>query len=255
MSSREEATLQLFMVFYVVLFAILTVAMWGYGIYQGVPGFFGHGKEGGSKSGGAPLLKSEQNAQESLFAQGKRLYSSCSLCHGEQGEGNVALMAPALNRLSENYMVRQLVNFKEGKRGANAEDADGARMRAMAMTLADEESILAVSAYVNGLNSPLPKATINGNIEAGRVSYALCATCHGMNGEGNPAMGGPGLVGLQDWYLRSSLEKFKTGVRGYHAEDTPGGQMRAMAMAIPDEDALVNVVAYIVSLKGNEGRP
>ena len=52
----------------------------------------------------------------------------------------------------------------------------------------------------------------------------------------------------QDWYLVRQLENFKSGVRGAHADDAAGAQMRPMAMMLADAAAMRNVAAYIVSL-------
>jgi hypothetical protein len=45
-------------------------------------------------------------------------------------------------------MLTQLSNFKAGIRGAVPEDASGATMRPMAMTLADEQAMKDVIAYI-----------------------------------------------------------------------------------------------------------
>ena len=44
----------------------------------------------------------------------------------------------------------------------------------------------------------------------------------------------------------TQLKKFRTGMRGEHPEDVLGLQM--VAFALPDEQALLDVVAYINSL-------
>ncbi|MFB3064155.1 MAG: cytochrome c, partial [Gammaproteobacteria bacterium] len=54
--------------------------------------------------------------------KGKVLFAVCMACHGETGEGNAALKAPATGGLDEWYVVRQLTNFRAGVRGAHAED-------------------------------------------------------------------------------------------------------------------------------------
>ncbi|MEP7207874.1 MAG: c-type cytochrome [Casimicrobiaceae bacterium] len=40
-----------------------------------------------------------------------------------------------------------------------------------------------------------------------------CATCHGQNGEGNPAAGFPRLAGIGQPYLEAQLEAFASGTR------------------------------------------
>jgi cytochrome c553 len=84
-------------------------------------------------------------------AHGKTLYATCAACHGEKGEGNAQLQAPALAARSDWYLVTQLKNYKEGLRGADARDTFGAQMRAIAGTLPDDKAIKDVVAYINTL--------------------------------------------------------------------------------------------------------
>ena len=53
-----------------------------------------------------------------------------------------------------------------------------------------------------------------GSAAAGQAAYAVCAACHGANGEGNPALNAPKLSGQHAWYLKRELQNFKNGARG-----------------------------------------
>ena len=81
-------------------------------------------------------------------ARGKPLYQVCVACHGAKGEGNKALNAPRLAGQEDWYIVRQLKNFKEGIRGTNPKDIYGMQMRPMAMTLANDQAMEDVAAYI-----------------------------------------------------------------------------------------------------------
>lgn len=83
---------------------------------------------------------------------------------------------------------------------------------------------------------------------AGAASFALCATCHGAQGEGNMDQHGPKLSGQEPWYLKRQLEYFKQGVRGTHAEDAYGKLMAPMAATLFNAQAIDNVIAYIQTL-------
>jgi len=83
----------------------------------------------------------------------------------------------------------------------------------------------------------------------GKWIYSDCATCHGQNGEGLRVTNSPRLAGLNDWYLISQLQKFRTGLRGANPEDIYGAQMASMAKVLTDDQALLDVVAYIGTLK------
>jgi cytochrome c oxidase subunit 2 len=85
------------------------------------------------------------------------------------------------------------------------------------------------------------------NIAAGQAQFALCATCHGDQGEGNQALNGPKLAGQDAWYIERQLNYFKTGVRGGDG-DTNGQAMAPMAQTLVDDNAVRNMAAYIASL-------
>ena len=181
-------------------------------------------------------------------AAGKAAYAVCQACHGAQGEGNIALNAPALAGQGEWYTSRQLSNFREGIRGTNPKDAYGAQMRPMAMTLADNNAVANVSAYAASLGAPKNTVTAGGNPDKGKGTYGTCAACHGAKGEGNQALNAPALAMLQDWYLVRQLQNYKAGIRGTHAKDSFGAQMRPMAMILADDQAIKDVAAYIATL-------
>ena len=85
------------------------------------------------------------------------------------------------------------------------------------------------------------------DMAAGQAAYAICASCHGAQGEGNQALNGPKLAGQGAWYTERQLRYFQTGVRGGEG-DTLGAQMTSMSMTLADDAAIRNVAAYIESL-------
>jgi cytochrome c oxidase subunit II len=86
-----------------------------------------------------------------------------------------------------------------------------------------------------------------GDALAGAANYAVCAACHGAQGEGNAAMHAPRLAGQEAWYLRRQLDHFKGGLRGAHEQDTWGRTMAPMAATLADDTAVRNVVAHILT--------
>jgi len=94
-----------------------------------------------------------------------------------------------------------------------------------------------------------------GDATAGAALYAVCAACHGAQGEGNPALNAPKLAGQQDWYLKRQLHNFKAGSRGANDKDTYGKTMAPMAQTLPDDAAINNVVAYIKTLPDTPAAP
>lgn len=99
---------------------------------------------------------------------------------------------------------------------------------------------LALAAGVLGMGTAL-----QADAAKGKQLYAMCAACHGSQGEGNAMMKAPALVGLQDWYLKKQLQKFKDGVRGSHPKDLTGLQMKPMAMTLADEAAVDAVLSFL----------
>ena len=55
-------------------------------------------------------------------------------------------------------------------------------------------------------------AAANGHAKGALINFTTCATCHGMNGEGNPKMHAPRIADLAPWYVKAQLEKFKSGL-------------------------------------------
>jgi len=92
------------------------------------------------------------------------------------------------------------------------------------------------------------QAAAAGDPALGAASYALCAACHGAQGEGLLALNAPKLSGQDPQYLTRQLKKYRLGVRGTHEEDLYGRQMQPMAATLVNDTLVDNVVAYIGSL-------
>lgn len=92
------------------------------------------------------------------------------------------------------------------------------------------------------------RAARPGDPQLGHAQYAVCAACHGAEGEGNRVLNAPKLAGQGAWYLRRQLEYYKSGARGTHPDDEFGRQMAPMVATLTDRAAVENVIAYIQSL-------
>jgi cytochrome c553 len=211
---------------------------------------------------------------------GQTSYATCMACHGANGEGNEALNAPKLAGLPDWYVARQLHSFKNGYRGVRADDTYGQQMRPMAMALNDEQinNIAAYVATMSGLTPPKPSAVKKAAVMASTsssaeapqavtvaamnqvtgeyvpyddprqsadASWAVCASCHGNNGQGNERLSAPRLAGQYDWYLARQLQNWKDGIRGVHPTDMYGMQMRPISMMLQDEAAISEVSAIV----------
>ena len=79
---------------------------------------------------------------------GRQLFTPCVQCHGEDAGGKREQNAPPLRGHADWYIVAQLEKFKAGVRGTDPLDATGSQMRAMSMTIATEQAMRDVAAYI-----------------------------------------------------------------------------------------------------------
>jgi cytochrome c oxidase subunit 2 len=103
-------------------------------------------------------------------------------------------------------------------------------------------------------SNPTYQETLNpvaGNASVGAAQHAVCAACHGQQGEGLQALNAPKIAGQEPWYLRRQLNAYKSGVRGTHPEDLYGQQMAPMVATLADDAAVENVIAHIQSFPDN----
>ncbi len=185
------------------------------------------------------------------LARGAELYDTCAPCHGDTGGGIASLGAPSIAGLPLWYLEAQLTKFRSGVRGAHPSDLEGHRMRPMARSLNLEGDVNSVSQYVASLPArPAPVTLPGGDPVAGATTYTtVCVVCHGGDAMGLEAMGAPTLVNQADWYMVRQLEKFQSGMRGADSRDVTGQQMAAMSSTLTDHKAMLDVIAYIHTLR------
>jgi cytochrome c oxidase subunit 2 len=195
-----------------------------------------------------PTFASLQTQAEGDPVAGQAHYAVCSACHGAQGEGNKAVNAPKLAGQEWTYLERQLHNYKKGIRGSAEGDTLGQQMAGMVATLPDDKAVRDVVAYIGTLPDERPQATVTGDPNRGKSFYTTCQYCHGPEGQGYWTMNAPRLSGMSDWYMADQLRKFRDGTRGSHPRDLYGKQMAMMADLFHNEQALIDLVAYLNEL-------
>ena len=188
---------------------------------------------------------------------GKQKAALCAGCHAEDGNSTVPIF-PRLAGQHEKYLIRQLADFKSGKR------ADPT-MQAMVAGLSDED-MKDIGAFYQ---SQIPKYAkrvdeqyldedeeipvtkkliaegkalfIAGNEE---TTVAACNACHGSRGSGNGPAGFPSVKGQYLPYLIKSLNDFRDSLR----ENDDGAMMRTIAGRM--SRAEINAVsAFLSSLR------
>lgn len=192
----------------------------------------------------AALLCSS-SAEPADVARGQALFTTCAGCHGNHAEGRPAMHAPNLTGLGSDYLVQQLRKFRAAHRG-NTSDTYGFMMIGRANALPDDNGLQDVAAFIDSLPvKPSSGASVAGKVERGRSLYGACAGCHGANAEGTGSLRAPSLRQQDAAYLSLQMQHFSSGVRGADPEDIEGKQMRAAAKALPDLQAVEDVIAYI----------
>lgn len=179
-------------------------------------------------------------------------YVFCTVCHGVQLMGNAVLKAPRLSGFEPWYVEQQLELYTDGYRGTNDGDIMGYEMQPMAAVLTDQQ-IREAAQFVSETRSPLPANTIEGDAQHGEALYRSCATCHSADGTGNEALGAPNLTIPDDWYLVTQLQNYKSGARGNNRGDANGRIMRAAMQPLTDDQAILDVVTYINTLRQPKG--
>lgn len=177
--------------------------------------------------------------------------NACATCHGASGEGKEALKVPAIAGKPAWYILRQLENFRAGRRATSAAEPQAMIMAAMAKAIAPP-LLERVAAHVETLPpSPLPSpATLGGaNLAMGKELFEdRCMECHRFNGSGEMTFGSPPLTGLPAWYIVAQVRKFKTGQRGSVPGDQFGAKMVLSSKFVESDEALLSIAAYILTL-------
>ena len=176
------------------------------------------------------------------LVKGEALYTAvCAACHG--ADGNSAIAAnPKLSAQHPEYLVKQLHEFKSGKR-------NNAIMKGFASALSDDDmrniSYWVASKPIKpGFAKDKELVAMGERIYRGGIAdrqIAACAGCHSPNGAGIPAQY-PRLSGQHADYTVAQLNTFRDGTR---ANST---QMTQVAAKLNDKE-IKAVADYIAGLR------
>lgn len=165
----------------------------------------------------------------------------CVACHAADGNSVIGAN-PKLAGQHPEYLVKQLTEFKSGKR-ANAV------MSGMAAALSDEDMRnigfwLASQKPATGVAKDKALVSLGERIYRGGIAdrqIAACAGCHSPNGAGIPAQY-PRLSGQHAEYTSTQLKAFRSGERKNSA------QMTGVAAYLTDKE-IAAVSDYIAGLR------
>ncbi|NBB33063.1 MULTISPECIES: c-type cytochrome [Pseudomonas] len=187
-------------------------------------------------------------ATQATEAPTAALSATCAVCHGAEGQGNQALGAPRLAGQNAQYLARQLLNFKAGRRGYAQQDQAGQSMRAITQSLS-EEQLASLAAHYAGLQLAKAPQSDSATAKVGAARYQdTCAACHGQFAQGYAHLQAPDLRILDGWYIDQQLNNYAQGWRGADEySDIQGKWMQAIATQINNEERRA-VVDFIETL-------
>jgi cytochrome c553 len=187
------------------------------------------------------LPEMTKQASSDSVGRGATLALSCTMCHGAQGTSRSN--APNLAGQYQEVIIKQLEDFKSGKRAS-------AIMEALSQSLS-EQNIKDLAAYFTSQPKTRSAPTTYGETLPALVrvgdplrNIVPCISCHGGVDQ---KIGAPWLEGMPKDYLVQQLTMFKHGERRNDAEL----QMRNVAKAMTAEE--IETVATFYARKGAPG--
>jgi len=192
----------------------------------------------------APVYVAAQDAKATKpdLAKGEAKYTAvCAACHGADGNSAVAAN-PKLAGQHPAYLVKQLQEFKSGKRAS-------AVMQGFAATLSDED-MRNIAAWLGAQKAKPGFAKDKDLVMLGERIYrggiadrqiAACAGCHSPNGAGIPIQY-PRIAGQHADYTAGQLVAFRDGARANSS------QMAQVAAKMNDRE-IKAVADYVAGLR------
>ena len=178
-------------------------------------------------------------ADEEALKVGQRLFlQNCSQCHGSDTGGTTGF--PDLTDKDWLYG-----GSPEAIKASIMHGRKANGMMAWSAALGGEQGVKEVAAYVLSLSGRDVDATA---AEAGKAKFAMCAACHGAEGQGSDAMGIPlGAPNLTDniWLYGGSPRAVETSIANGRA-----GVMPAWDKILGEQKVHV-ISAYVYSLSQN----
>ena len=174
-------------------------------------------------------------------AKGLQLAAVCGACHTQDGSRGIPAN-PILAAQHPEYITKQLIEFKSGKR-------KNAIMAGFAAGLSEEDmkhiaAFYASKPAIPGVARDPKTVTLGEQIYRGGIvakGVPACAGCHSPNGAGIPAQY-PRMGGQHAEYTESQLLTFRSGARANNAQ--------MMTIAAKMSDAEIKAVSdYLAGLR------
>ncbi len=203
------------------------------------------------------------HAREPDLDVGAEINEVCAGCHGEFGEGGKQGEYPRIAGQPYQFLVDQLVLFRQRKRPnlAMVEYVDERQM--------PDNDIQDIAAYLAAIELPTRLAPVDdndpgfdalarleeakrvlqipraeGDVDAGEKLYKReCASCHGRDGRGDAGSAVPLLAGQYTTYMWRQVDKYLNGVR-IHDPEAPDDRL----LAEFGRDELRDIFAFLSTL-------
>jgi cytochrome c553 len=165
----------------------------------------------GSAATSEPRELSRVLALKPDAARGEQLFAHCASCHGIDGAGVIDEATPRIAGQHYRVLVRQVVAFRHGKRW-------DMRMEGVVSghnALPELQDIADVAAFVSRMERDGTRSVGDGaDLQRGAGLYAKeCASCHGVDAEGDERRDVPRLGGQHASYLERQIHDAVDGRR------------------------------------------
>jgi cytochrome c553 len=163
---------------------------------------------------------------------GQMKAAACAGCHGLDGNSPSPVW-PALAGQHAEYLSKQLMDFKNGKR-------KDPLMTSQAALLATPQDVANVAAYFASQELTVGRAkpeavTLGAQVFRGgnlATGTPACSGCHGPVGMGNPLANFPRIAGQHAAYTTKALKDFRAATRS----NDVNGRMRGAAAHMSDAE-------------------
>ena len=184
-------------------------------------------------------------------AAGEGKAAVCGACHGMDGNSADA-QYPKLAGQSEQYIARQLADFKSGQR-------QNPIIMDMAMPLSSQDMHDLGAFYAS--KAPLPGVADQALVEHGQTLFRqgdasrdipACMACHSIDGRGNPGAMYPQLTSQHAQYIETTLKAWHDGTTW---DNDAHAQIMPVIAKQLDADDIAALASYIEGLHSADGKP
>ena len=182
-------------------------------------------------------------------AAGQKKAEVCAACHGADGNSVVETF-PRLAGQHESYLLKQLVEIKQGAESNGEKGRMVPEMIGMVLPLSEQDMADIAAFYAS--QTAFEGTTPENIVAAGDALYrggdlerkvAACLSCHGPRGVGHSLAKFPRISGQHPAYTKTQLQKFRSGERA----NDPNGMMRDVAAKLTDAEIEL-LSQYLVGL-------